>query len=199
MVDRRDQILAAARELAADGGLAAVSVRSVAARAGIGASTLRHYFPTQQELHDAVLGATFDANLNDLRIAEREVPAEDRLIECLWQFLPPRDSDQLMLAQWAAQITAVLQPDVSPALLHTWGMLVARGRQRVAIWLEILADEGKVERARIPRHVRLLLALIDGVGIGLMSPGEERLSHDETDEILRDAVAGILRSPQSLG
>ncbi|QTV79795.1 TetR/AcrR family transcriptional regulator [Microbacterium sp. NIBRBAC000506063] len=88
MVDRRKQILAAARELAATGGLAAVSVRSVATRAGIGASTLRHYFPTQQELHDAVLGATFDANLRDLRIAETAVSAEDRLVECLWQFLP---------------------------------------------------------------------------------------------------------------
>ncbi|QTV79794.1 hypothetical protein [Microbacterium sp. NIBRBAC000506063] len=49
-----------------------------------------------------------------------------------------------------------------------------------------------MERARVPRHVRLLLALIDGVGIGLMSPGEERLTHDEADAILRDAVGGIL-------
>lgn len=192
MVDRREQILAAARELAASGGLAAVSVRSVATRAGIGASTLRHYFPKQQELHDAVLGATFDANLRDLRIAETAVSAEDRLVECLWQFLPPRGADELSLAQWAAQVTAVLQPDASAEVVRVWVLLVARGRERVALWLEQLADEGIVERALIQRHVRLLLALIDGVGIGLMSPGEERLTHDEADGILRDAVRGVL-------
>ena len=41
-----EQILEAARSVIAESGVAALSVRTVAARAGIGASTLRYHFPT---------------------------------------------------------------------------------------------------------------------------------------------------------
>lgn len=193
MTERREQILAAARELASEQGLRAVSVRAVAARAGIGASTLRHYFPTQQELHDAVLGAIFDANLDDLRIADAAASPEERLIECLWQFLPAPGADELQLAQWAAQFTAVLQPDAAPELLRTWALLVDRGRTRIIGWLETLAGEGHVDPARIPGLTRMLVALIDGVGVGLMVHPDSRLSHDEADGILRDACVSVLR------
>jgi AcrR family transcriptional regulator len=47
---RRDAILAAARVLASEGGIAAVQIASVAERAGIAAGTVYRYFPSKTEL-----------------------------------------------------------------------------------------------------------------------------------------------------
>ena len=54
--DRRGQIVDAAVAIARVEGLPGLSVRRVATAADVGASTLRHYFPTQRELHEAVIG-----------------------------------------------------------------------------------------------------------------------------------------------
>jgi AcrR family transcriptional regulator len=47
---RRDAILAAARAAAAEGGMTAVQIAAVAARAGIAAGTVYRYFPSKTEL-----------------------------------------------------------------------------------------------------------------------------------------------------
>ncbi len=47
---RRSAILAAAREAAADGGMAAVQIAPVAIRAGVAAGTVYRYFPSKADL-----------------------------------------------------------------------------------------------------------------------------------------------------
>lgn len=64
-VAREEAILAAAGHLFGTRGFRAVSLREVAAAAGITHSTLLHYFPSKEALLDAVLAA------KDLSIAER--------------------------------------------------------------------------------------------------------------------------------
>src|SRR6185295_11885155 len=59
---RRDAILAAAGDAAAEGGMAAVQMAPVAARAGIAAGTIYRYFPAKTDLvagrgHHHVRGA----------------------------------------------------------------------------------------------------------------------------------------------
>ena len=103
---RREEIVLAAADLAAERGLSAVTVRAVAARAGIGASTLRHYFPTQSELYHAMVG-TLDWGAGAYAAAGKEVPATarasrasgapDRFVTYVW--LTGDDFDQAHAAE----------------------------------------------------------------------------------------------------
>lgn len=188
MAGRREHIVAAAREVAAEQGMAALSVRTVAARAGVGASTLRYYFPAQRDLYDAVTDALFDAGLGDLRIRDSRIPASDRLVECLRQFLTPADG----LEQWAATVAAVAGPDSTPERRELWMSAVRRAHERVRVWLEILAGEGALSGGDPVRHARQLLLGIDGAALWLLitdPAGRER----ETEEILSDLAATVLR------
>ena len=54
---RRDAILAAAGDAAAEGGMAAVQIAPVAARAGIAAGTVYRYFPAKTELVAALVAS----------------------------------------------------------------------------------------------------------------------------------------------
>src|SRR5438477_6577402 len=55
LAERRQAILAAARALAAEGGMAAVQIAPVAARAGIAAGTVYRYFLSKTELVAALV------------------------------------------------------------------------------------------------------------------------------------------------
>ena len=64
----KDRILEAAVAMAGEKLGAGLSVRAVAARAGVSTGSLRHHFPTQRALQDAVLGAIYlDAGLGPAR------------------------------------------------------------------------------------------------------------------------------------
>jgi len=62
---RHDAILAAAREAASEGGMAALQIAPVAGRAGIATGTVYRYFPAKADLVGALAGA----------LAEREIAA----------------------------------------------------------------------------------------------------------------------------
>lgn len=69
----RRRIVTAARELFVDAGLE-VSVRQVAARAGVGLGTVYRHFPAREDLVDAVLEDAFEAYV---AVAERALEEPD--------------------------------------------------------------------------------------------------------------------------
>jgi AcrR family transcriptional regulator len=71
---RRDAIIAAAREIARDGGMAAVQIALVAARAGIAAGTVYRYFPSKTELVAAMLAEMSEREIGALRHAAAGAP-----------------------------------------------------------------------------------------------------------------------------
>ena len=71
---RREAIVAAARALAAEGGMAALQIAPVAARAGIAAGTVYRYFPSKTELVAAVTTAVSERELAALRAAADAAP-----------------------------------------------------------------------------------------------------------------------------
>ncbi|WP_114907437.1 TetR/AcrR family transcriptional regulator [Ornithinimicrobium murale] len=196
MVDRREQIVQAAQELLAEGGLRALSVRSTAARAGIGASTLRHYFPTQQALFDTVMSVSFNAHLDDLRIADRQVPAADRLSECLAQFLPPSDAETAQLLDWLSMYSAALGPRRTDQATRALTSLTALGRQRVAAWLAVLQEQGELRHPNVDRHVTLLLAHLDGLCLALLVPDSGFTLADALEQ-LRELIAAMVVHPSA--
>ena len=102
---RYTQILDAARQILEESGLKAVSVRAVAARAGVGASTMRYYFPTQATLHETIIRASVRTRISDLHIRDTSMPARTRLTDCVTQFLPIDQSELDAAAHvWQVQL-----------------------------------------------------------------------------------------------
>jgi AcrR family transcriptional regulator len=71
---RHDAILAAARQIASEGGMAAVQIAVVADRAGIAAGTVYRYFPAKTDLVTAVLTDIAESEIGALRQAAAEAP-----------------------------------------------------------------------------------------------------------------------------
>ena len=71
---RHDAIIAAARQAASEGGMAAVQMVPVAARAGIAAGTVYRYFPAKTDLVAAVLAEIAEREIGALRRAADAAP-----------------------------------------------------------------------------------------------------------------------------
>src|SRR6516225_4087246 len=71
---RHDAILAAACEAAAEGGMAAVQIAPVAARAGIATGTVYRYFPSKTELVAALVAALCEREVAALAAAAKAAP-----------------------------------------------------------------------------------------------------------------------------
>jgi len=71
---RYEAIIAAARALASESGLGAVQVVPVAERAGIAAGTVYRYFPSKDDLVDAVVSATAEREVAAIRAAAAAAP-----------------------------------------------------------------------------------------------------------------------------
>src|SRR3954453_22031904 len=71
---RHAAILDAARDLAAEGGMAAVQISAVAQRAGIAAGTVYRYFPSKAELFAALVEVRAVAEVAALRRAAGVAP-----------------------------------------------------------------------------------------------------------------------------
>jgi AcrR family transcriptional regulator len=71
---RHDAIIAAARALAGESGMAAVQIVPVAHRAGIAAGTVYRYFPSKEDLVGALLGAAAEQEIAAVRRAAAAAP-----------------------------------------------------------------------------------------------------------------------------
>jgi AcrR family transcriptional regulator len=71
---RQDAILAAAYDAAAEGGMAAVQIASVAERAGVAAGTIYRYFPSKTELVTALVTGLAEAEIEALDRAAKAAP-----------------------------------------------------------------------------------------------------------------------------
>ncbi|MGH6769059.1 MAG: TetR/AcrR family transcriptional regulator [Xanthobacteraceae bacterium] len=71
---RHVAILAAARDLVAEGGIAAVQIAPVAQRAGIAAGTVYRYFPSKTELVEALVAALSKTEIAALKQAADAAP-----------------------------------------------------------------------------------------------------------------------------
>ncbi|MEV4046599.1 TetR/AcrR family transcriptional regulator [Streptomyces sp. NPDC049744] len=191
--NRREQIVRTAREMLAEDPGTTLAVRAVAERVGIGASTLRHYFPTQRALHEAVLAASFATTASDLRIRDTQVPARERLSECLLQLLPPAHPADLSMDRWIDTINSVFGSTAKPEARTAWASYVVQTRRQISDWLRILAAEGMVAGGSEERGARFLLTVLDGMALGRILP-TARLDPTEEAAVLNDALTVILRT-----
>ena len=107
--DRRRRVVAAAVELASDGGYEVVQMRDVAARAGVALGTIYRYFESKDQLLAAAL-AEWTADL-ERGLEERPADGDDpqaRLIDVIRRASRPIERNQKLSS---ALVTAVSGPD----------------------------------------------------------------------------------------
>mgnify|MGYP001458521205 CR=1 FL=1 len=165
---RRDEILESALELVQRDGIGALSVRGVATAAGIGATTLRHHFPSQADLHQAVAVRLVGNTLDDLDIADDSVDPAERLSNCLLQFLPRPSNQAVALGGWFELYRLALGPDPVPAVHGLLKSGHGSSAERLASWFSVLAEQGHLAPGDIGSHVTRALALIDGLHLNLL-------------------------------
>lgn len=194
---QRLRIISAARTLASQDGMEALTVRKVAKAAGIGPSTLRYYFPTQEALHTEVIRREFDQALSDLDIKNPSRPALDRLVECLLQFLPTNEEDLDMITQLPAGPTTVSTLGGPNIANHLLDLATQQARVRVRHWLDLLHQEGVFPNRPSDTKVSVLCALVNGLSLDLASSAPS-LSVDDAASVLEDAVQQlIMKSPST--
>src|SRR6202140_307294 len=71
---RHGAIMAAARALAGEGGMAGVQIAPVAERAGIAAGTVYRYFPAKTDLVAALVAAISEREIGAVRMAAGAAP-----------------------------------------------------------------------------------------------------------------------------
>lgn len=192
VTDRREEIIQAAIELAQQEGPKAATVRAVAQHVGIGASTLRHYFPTQGDLGRAVAERLISSATPDLNIRDSSQSPHERLAECMIQFLPPGDqSVDAMVSAWVAQMARLFDSQSGEGPAQMLSRLYEVGLGRITGWLQVLAQEGHIDEADIPRAAFLLSATCDGLMFQL---GAKTLTLDEAKDHVTWLSSAVLQA-----
>lgn len=191
--DTRERILAAAADIIAEDGVTAkLSVRTIAARVGVSTGSLRHHFPTQQELRDAVMKRVYDWMLPTSDILDSTIPARDRLVACLRQVLAPASLGAEARAAMTTVTSSFITAEQTDQVRETYLAIERDGQRRIKEWLRILGDETGLPAADdIPRLARFLGTVLDGIALERALPAEDSLPQLETQTLYLAADAAL--------
>ncbi|MFD9739253.1 TetR/AcrR family transcriptional regulator [Umezawaea sp. NPDC059074] len=159
----REELIQAALRLARRSGFGALSVRGVAREAGIGATTLRHYFPSQVDLHRAVTTELITSILGDLEIDDDAKDPAARLYDCLEQFLPEPGHESSSRSNWFDLYCTALAPDAPLGLRNVLHAAHEASTAAVHRWLSTLAGQGHVAEEDVDDQAAYVLAMINGL------------------------------------
>ncbi len=163
---RTAEIAAAALRVLERDGLTGLSVRGVAAEAGIAAASLRRAFPTQHALREYCLELIEEratARITSLELTGRA------LADALLAQLLPLDGERRLelVAQVQLAVLSLTDSDLRPAAVR----LSAAVSRACRIAIDILVSTGEFHIGRDPEHeAQRLRALLDGIAMqGLWS------------------------------
>lgn len=173
----REKVLEAAAEMLGEDPTASLSVRAVAARAGVSTGSLRFHFATQRALWDAVLERFYEQVIPEDPIRDRSAPPRERLVNCLRQVLAQTGVDANARAMWTATFERFIEPEPTERIRTAYAVFERGGRMRIEYWLSTLADEGALAKGDHTREVDFLIAVLNGLSLQRALPaGESPLS-----------------------
>ena len=194
VLDSKAKIIIAACEMLDEEPASTLSVRTVAARAGVSMGSLRHHFPTQRALRDAVLETIYDVvTPDDQIIHDQSVPARDRLVQCLRQVLAPEVGEQARQA-WIKVFDAFIAPEPTDDIRTAYLAMTTEGQRRVEHWLTLLAKEGAISSGDVAQTAAFLNTVLTGLSIERALPADQSILQKET-ATLYVAVDSILDPP----
>lgn len=170
---RTEQIATAALRVLERDGLAGLSVRGVAAEAGIAAASLRRAFPTQHALREYCFELIQERAT--ARIGALDLTGRARADQLLAQLLPlDAERRSELVAQVQLGVLSLTDRELRPAAIR----LDAAVDRACRLAIDILAEAGRLNPDRDPDHEsRRLRALLDGIAMhGLWSGTPETSS-----------------------
>ena len=193
----RERILAAGAAIIADEGVTAhLSVRAVAARAGVSTGSLRHHSPTQQQLRDELMRRIYEWLVPADSIEDTSIPPRERLVGCLRQLLEPVPAGQGARENMIALTQEFIAAEHTTRVREAYLAMERDGQRRIEAWLRVLADEIDIPPEDIPRRARFLSVVTEGMALKRALPAEDGLAEAETDT-LRIAVDAALQERSS--
>ena len=185
---REQVILTAATELAAEGGMAAVQIAGVAARAGIAAGTVYRYFPSKTDLIAELVAAVAGRELDAMKAAGDAAPGPMSALAATISTFAARALGERRLA-WAVMGEPV-DADVDAMRLDFRQSLAAQleGRIDIAISGRHLPDQD----ARVAAPA-LVGALMEGL-LGPLAP-----TYDDAGQAREAVQTATLLALRALG
>jgi len=126
---RQDAIVAAARDAAGEGGMTAVQIAPVAARAGIAAGTVYRYFPGKTDLVGALIASVSEREIDMVRRAADAAPGPLSALAAALTTFAARALRRRKLA-WAV-IAEPVDPEVEAVRLRYRKELTAEIETRI--------------------------------------------------------------------
>ncbi|TQL66384.1 TetR family transcriptional regulator [Nocardioides albertanoniae] len=163
---RGSHVLDAAIRLIAADGLAAVSIRAVAAEAGVSLAQVQYYFRSKEELITAALEQAEDEFLERVGVVLERPRSRHRLRAVIDLWLPLDEARERRVKVWLASVgAAAVRPTLAEQARQTDEQLRDWFRTELAA-LGIADPEAGAAQ---------LLALVDGVALQCMAlPGRSR-------------------------
>lgn len=187
----RDRILIAAATMLGEDSTSRLSVRAVAARAGVSTGSLRHFFPTQQTLIDTVVAGLYQVAVDGEPLRDTTRPAADRLIACLQQILEHVGTGEQAREMWRRTVRTHLGPSTPAGSTETYLALERGGLHRLEQLLQVLSDEGALAPGSIEAQARFLGSVLNGLSIERALPADGPRAVFERDT-LRLAAGAVL-------
>ena len=185
---REQVILTAATALAAEGGMAAVQIAAVAARAGIAAGTVYRYFPSKTDLIAELVAAVAGSELDAMKAAGDAAPGPMSALAASISTFASRALAERKLA-WAVMAEPV-DAEVDAMRLDFRQSLAAEleGRIEIAIAGRHLPDQD----ARVAAPA-LVGALMEGL-LGPLAP-----TYDDAGQMREAVQTATLLALRALG
>lgn len=192
----RDRILHAALTMFGENRGASLSVRAVAARAGVSTGSLRFHFPTQRELLDEVLRIVYELVAPDDPIHDESLTAKERLLACLRQVLAPSGVGAQARQGATLLHQTFIEPEQTEDLREAYLANEREGQRRVEHWLSVLEQEGSLPVGDNPRRARFLNTVLSGLALERALPSDSSLLASETNTLTM-AVDAVFRDTET--
>jgi len=201
--ERRAEIIEALFRLVRRDGIHAVSVRTVAAEAGMSASALRHYFGTQDELFTVALQSVVDRVRARLEPLFPVLSGRAGALTVLEQMLP---LDATRRGETQVYLAFVTRAHPDRALRRIRDHAEAESRLAIDYAVGLLDGAGALGTGRDPEtEVERLYAVVDGLALhGAFWPRRHPSSgllavlHAHVDEMASDLRGGASVSAASV-
>ncbi|WP_022919300.1 TetR/AcrR family transcriptional regulator [Ruania albidiflava] len=179
----RDGIIEAVIAIVADAGFEGLSVRAVAARAGVSLGAVQHHFPTKAEMLTAAMSSIAAGTQQQYGQLEHIDDPAERL-HTLVDYLLPGTADSTVARIWLALAArATVDDDAQRAYADLWG--------RTRSVLRLLLPAAGAPVATAEDSATELLALLDGLAVSIVAEGGRispeqagRIAHRRLDELL---------------
>ncbi|WP_168211841.1 TetR/AcrR family transcriptional regulator [Ruania zhangjianzhongii] len=157
----RDGVVTAVIAIVAESGFEGLSVRAVAARAGVSVGAVQHHFPTKAEMLTAAMASIATGAAERYGELEKiEDPAER--LSALVDRLLPADAQNVVARIWLALAArATVDDAAAAAYADLWG------RMRAGLRLLLPAAGGRADTAE--QDATELLALLDGLAVSIVA------------------------------